>query len=126
MVIGRSFKESSFGYIFLFLFLIISLSVFTSISILYIPILSIKILVSSILGILILMTFYIPYFVYKQRKQEDDVLIYDEYKEEFIIHYHNRIVNIQKKDIIRITNHNLGLDMTSIIVQVHSICYITF
>ena len=113
MVIAKSFKDSELSIFILFIFLVIVLTI-GIVAATYIPILLLKILIICITSILLLLTFYIPYFVYKQRKQQEDVILYDNIKEKFVINYHNKTVIINKNEIIRITNHNLCIDKTSL------------
>lgn len=115
MVIGKAYKDSIIGYFALFL-LLIGFFGFGLGASFFIPILWLKIVSVSTCFILITLTFNIPFLAYKNKKQVIDAIIYDEFAEAFTINYHNKSVKILKKDIYRITIHNIGIDDKSIIL----------
>ena len=110
MIIGKKYKENEIGLWVVFSVIFLS-SLIGILAFIYIegP-LWLKIMLISILTVLFLFNFYIPYLIFKQRKQKDEVLLYDDFNEAFIINYHNKTIKIYKNKIIRITNHNIGVD----------------
>ncbi len=111
MVLGKAYNENSILLMFLYFFLVITFSVGIVFTAIYMDKLSVKIALIVVMGLLIILLSYIPYYVYKNMKTPQDVIIYNALDETITINGYkkNHIVNIS--DISAITVHNIGTKM---------------
>ncbi len=108
MVLGKAYKENSILLMFMYFFLLIILSagiVFTAI---YMDKLPVKIALIVVMGILIILLSYVPYNLYKVKKTNDNIIIYNELDETLTINVYKKTYKVNISDIAAITLHNIG------------------
>ena len=109
MILGKKSKEDIILDIFLYVFLLIVLVagiVFVSI---FIDKLALKISLIIILSLLIIFLSYLPYYLYKNVKTQENIITYNSVHEIIIINGYKKNYVINISDIAVITVHNLGM-----------------
>jgi hypothetical protein len=109
MILGKKSKEDIILDIFLYVFLLIVLVagiVFVSI---FIDKLALKISLIIILSLLIIFLSYLPYYLYKNVKTQENIITYNSVHETIIINGYKKKYVINISDIAVITVHNLGM-----------------
>ena len=107
MVLGKAYKENSIIIMLLYFFLLIaSIAGIVLISI-YLDKLVLKITLIVVLGLFILLLTCFPFAVYRNKKIQDDVIVYNSFDETITINTYKKKYKVSISDISVITVHNI-------------------
>lgn len=111
MVLGKAYKEDPRLVMFLYFFLVIAFSAAIVFTAIYMNKLAVKIALIVVMGILIILLSYVPYNLYKVKKTNDNIIIYNELDETLTINVYKKTYKVNISDIATITLHNIGTKM---------------
>ena len=108
MVIGKSYKENSILILVLYIFLFLVFVSGIAYSSIFIDKLVLKIVLIVLVSVLLLLSSYLPYYVYKCKKIPENVIVYNKLDETIIINGYKKNYAVKTSDIVAITIHNIG------------------
>jgi len=109
MILAKKSKEDIILDIFLYVFLLIALVAGIVFASIFIDKLVLKISLIIILSLLIIFLSYLPYYLYKNVKTPENIIMYNSVEETIIIYGYKKNYVINISDIAAITVHNLGM-----------------